>query len=346
MKTFPKPPQRCFWPIGTIKGWVGPTGFSSKSTPEDVLKNIDLSNKLVLVTGANSGIGKETACAAFKHNAHVIFACRNVEEASKITRELNAMLPKGSSEPRAYAYALDLSSLESVYKFCLKVKSNFNALHVLVNNAGIMGGDKFERTVDGHEKMFQVNYLAHAMIVRELFPLMRKAVGGARVVSVSSHVHFFTYSQGIDFSKVTGANAMENSDTARSYGQSKLAQIIFTRDMQALSAASRRAFESEILFFSVHPGAIETKGSKKHENGWKGRLLRKLSKPFIKTVEQGASTTCFACFHKDAPYFAGYYLADCNFFQSSKHSRKNRALREELREVTGKLIADFKENIM
>ena len=343
MKTFP-PPQRCFWPIGTIKGWVGPTGFSSKSTPEDVLKDIDLSNRLVIVTGANSGIGKETALAAFKHQAHVIFACRNIAEASKITKELNSLLPK-DSEPRAYAYALDLSSLESVHKFCLKVRSNFNALHVLVNNAGVMGGDKFERTVDGHEQMFQVNYLAHAMIVRELFPLMRKAVGGARVVSVSSHVHFFTHRKGIDFSKVTGANAHVKSDTARSYGTSKLAQIIFTRDMQALSAASRRAFESEILFFSVHPGAIETKGSQKHENGWKGRLLRKLSKPFIKTVEEGASTTCFAAFHEDATFFAGYYLADCNFFQSSKHSR-DRSLREQLREVTEKLITDFTETVM
>ena len=206
MKTFP-PPQRCFWPIGTIKGWAGPTGFSSKSTPEDVLKDIDLSNRLVIVTGANSGIGKETALAAFKHQAHVIFACRNIAEASKITKELNSLLPK-DSEPRAYAYALDLSSLESVHKFCLKVRSNFNALHVLINNAGVMGGDKFERTVDGHEQMFQVNYLAHAMIVRELFPLMRKAVGGARVVSVSSHVHFFTHRKGIDFSKVTGANGI------------------------------------------------------------------------------------------------------------------------------------------
>lgn len=344
MKTFPKPPQRCFWPIGSIRGWIGPTGFSSKSTPEEVLKDADLSNKLVIVTGANSGIGKETAVAAFNHRAHVIFASRNVKEASEITKELNTKLPKGS-EPRAFAYKLDLSSLESVYTFCLEIKKNFNRVNVLVNNAGVMGGDKFERTVDGHELQFQVNYLAHAMIVRELFPLMRKVVGGARVVNVSSHVHFFTYAQGIDFSKVTGASAHVKSDTARNYGQSKLAQIIFTRDMQALSTASRRAFESDIYFFSVHPGAIETKGSLKHENGWKGRFLRRVSKPFLKTVEQGASTTCFAAFHKDAKFFAGYYLADCNFFQSSKQSR-NRALREQLREVTEKLLSDFTHDII
>ena len=98
---------------------------------------------------------------------------------------------------------------------------------------------------------------------------MRKAVGGARVVSVSSHVHFFTHRKGIDFSKVTGANAHVKSDTARSYGTSKLAQIIFTRDMQALSAASRRAFESEILFFQSIQVRSKRKGVKSTKMGGK-----------------------------------------------------------------------------
>jgi len=343
IKTF-DPPPKCFWPIGSINGWIGPTGFSSKVTAQDIMENgyasdgVDLSDKLVIVTGSNSGIGKETAIAAFKKNAHVIFADRNIEAAKEIADELNAKFcPRG--EKRAFAYDCDLSSLESVYNFCSKIKEDWNVVNTLICNAGVMGGDAFNRTVDGHEEMFAVNYLAHALIVQELLPLMRKAVGGARVVSVSSHVHFFTYKGGIDFSKVTGPTANKKTDGARAYGQSKLAQIIYTRDMQALCMASRKAFESDVHFFSVHPGAIETKGSQKHDNGWKGRLLRRVSKPFLKTVEQGAATTCFAAFHEDAEFFAGYYLADCNFSQSSKLS-KDRALTKQLREVTKKLLDD------
>ena len=156
-------------------------------------------------------------------------------------------------------------------------------------------------------------------------------------MNVSSHVHFFTYAQGIDFSKVTGASAHVKSDTARNYGQSKLAQIIFTRDMQALSTASRRAFESDIYSLVCTQALSKRKGLSKHENGWKGRFLRRFSKPFLKTVEQGASTTCFAAFHKDAKFSPGITWPIVIFSKA----RNNRATAPERTVTRGHREAPF-----
>ena len=127
MKMFEKPPP-CFWPIGTVRGWKGPTEFSNFSTVDDVLddcnhldgKPIDLTRKVVVVIGSTRGLGKITAISAFRRNANVIFACRDNGEPKSVAAELNT-----TCKEEKRAFALDLASFQSVKAFCAKMKNEW-----------------------------------------------------------------------------------------------------------------------------------------------------------------------------------------------------------------------------
>ncbi|MCK5886819.1 oxidoreductase [Alcanivorax jadensis] len=202
----------------------------------------DLSGKTILVTGANSGIGLEAVKLFAGKNAEVIMACRNVEKANAAAAEVRAVVP----EARLEVMALDLADLASVKSFADAVKQRFAKLDVLLNNAGLMA-PPLQRTKDGFEIQFGTNHLGHFALTGQLLELL-EAADAPRIVQISSLAH-----RG---GKLMwgNLNAEKNYSRWAFYCQSKLANLIFARDLnRRLEKAG-----STIHAYAAHPGYSAT----------------------------------------------------------------------------------------
>jgi NAD(P)-dependent dehydrogenase (short-subunit alcohol dehydrogenase family) len=204
-------------------------------------KNIpDLTGQVVIVTGANSGIGYETAKALAKNGATVVMACRNLEKAKAAADEIRL----ADKKARLDIIQLDLADLGSVRKFAEAFKSKYDSLNLLINNAGVMI-PPFTRTADGFELQFGANHLGHFALTGLLMDRLLETPK-ARVVNVSSSAHRMG-SGTINFENL---NAEQGYNAAEAYAQSKLANLIFT-------LALNRYFEesgSEAIAAAAHPG--------------------------------------------------------------------------------------------
>ena len=143
----------------------------------------NLTGKVAIVTGANSGIGFETAKELSRKGARVVLACRDQDKAKRAVAEIKREL--GSAD--AVVIQLDLASLESAHNFAASFTHGHDRLDILVNNAGV-STTRYELTSDGFEKMFGVNHLGHFALTGWLLEVL-KATAGARVVTVSSYGH-------------------------------------------------------------------------------------------------------------------------------------------------------------
>lgn len=206
-------------------------------------KNIpDLTGKVAIVTGANSGLGYETARALAHKNATVILACRNKDKGEAAIRQIEQEYP----EAKAKFMCLDLSDLTSVRCFADKFTRRYHRLDLLINNAGIMA-IPFGKTVDGFEIQFGTNHLGHFALTGLLLGLI-VCTPKARVVTASSMMHLFGK---MDFSNLNGEKYYHRQGA---YAQSKLANLLFTYELQ-------RRFECagvDTLAAAAHPGWTET----------------------------------------------------------------------------------------
>ncbi|GAB3920013.1 oxidoreductase [Larkinella terrae] len=210
-------------------------------------KNIpDQTGKTVIVTGANAGIGFETALALYEAGARVILACRSLEKAEEALLQLKNLGGKGTLETGR----LDLSSLASVRQFAETFLQNHPQLHVLINNAGVMTPPP-SKTAEGFELQFGVNFIGHFALTGYLHPLLR-ATSGSRIVTVSSGA----YRRGaIDFDNL---RSEKDYDPTREYAQSKLADILFALELQRRITA----IGDPVLSLAVQPGANKTELSR------------------------------------------------------------------------------------
>jgi NAD(P)-dependent dehydrogenase (short-subunit alcohol dehydrogenase family) len=202
----------------------------------------DQSGKIILITGANTGIGYETALGFYEAGAYVILACRDNEKAKEAIVKLHATGGRGELE----AISLDLSDLGQVKHFADEVTKKFTALHVLINNAGVATPPP-SKTAQGFELQFGVNFLGHFALTGYLYPLL-KSTSGARVVTISS----MGYQSGsIDFNNL---RSEKDYDRMREYRQSKLADMIFAIELDRRIATQG----DEILSIAAQPGANKT----------------------------------------------------------------------------------------
>jgi NAD(P)-dependent dehydrogenase (short-subunit alcohol dehydrogenase family) len=202
----------------------------------------DLTGKIAIVTGANSGIGYAAAWALARKKATVILACRNKDKGGAAERQIAQECP----EARARFLQLDLCDLASVRRFADEFASHYDRLDILINNAGIMA-TPFGKTVDGFESQFGTNHLGHFALTGLLLGRII-STPHARVVTVSSWGHRFGE---IDFDDL---NAEKDYDPGRAYAQSKLANLLFTYELQ-------RWFEGagvNAIAAAVHPGWTAT----------------------------------------------------------------------------------------
>ena len=197
--------------------------------------------RTAIVTGANTGIGYETALALARKGAHVILACRDLKKAEAAVERITAERPAGSARARE----LDLSDLESVRRFAEKFAAEHERLDLLINNAGVMV-PPYSKTAQGFELQFGTNHLGHFALTGLLLENLL-AVPGSRVVTVASMAHRIRAKIHFD-----DLQFERNYDRVAAYGQSKLANLLFTYEL------ARRLAGTNTIAVAAHPGFSDT----------------------------------------------------------------------------------------
>ncbi|KAJ3122125.1 hypothetical protein HK098_003104 [Nowakowskiella sp. JEL0407] len=203
----------------------------------------DLSGKVAIVTGGNTGLGYVTVLELARKNAKVYMAARTQSRAQKAISRIKEELPHAKVE----YLELNLADLKQVKRAARNFLVSENRLDILVNNAGIMACP-FELTVDGYESQFATNHLGHFMFTMTLLPVLEKSAP-SRIVNVSSNATRFGPPGGVLLESINDENAMS---TWQRYGQSKLANVLFTKSL-AEKLAGKQVFVN-----AIHPGRVNT----------------------------------------------------------------------------------------
>lgn len=234
-----------------------------------------MKNKICLITGSTSGIGKATAAGLAAKGAIIIITGRDEEKGEQVITEIKK---KMTNHNIFFEYG-DLSNLQSVVDLAYRLNKNYPKLDVLINNAGSIT-EKRQYTHDGIEMQFGVNHIAHFLLTHLLMPALKKS-DAARIINVSSNAHFRGT---INFEDLYGE---QKYAPFKIYAQSKLANVLFTYEL------ARRLKEDGLNYITVnalHPGEIKTQIAEKNGNTFY-KVVWKLLKPFMQSIKQGASTT-------------------------------------------------------
>ncbi|MFD5034567.1 SDR family NAD(P)-dependent oxidoreductase [Streptomyces sp. NPDC058405] len=267
------------------------SGFGARSTTSDVLRNIDLSGQLAIVTGGYSGLGLETTRALAGAGAHVVVPARRRATAQEAVGGIDGVEVE----------ELDLTDLASVRALAERFLASGRAVDLMINNAGIMASPE-TRVGTGWEAQFATNHLGHYALVNRLWPAIER--GGGRVVSVSSNGHQLS---DIRWDDVHFAHGY---DKWQAYGQAKTANALFALRLDELGR------DAGVRAFSLHPGTIatqlgrymsqeelaeltETIGASPTNSGWK-------------TPEEGAATQVWAATSPQLAGMGGVYCEDCD----------------------------------
>ncbi|CAL1675389.1 unnamed protein product [Lasius platythorax] len=271
-----------------------------------------LDGKTVVITGANSGIGKETARDFYGRGARVILLCRNMEKMNEAVEDIKNNPPSRikkdeyqSNAGELAIYSLDLSSLKSVRDCAKNLLVKEAAIHILVNNAGV-AFHPYQKTEDGNEMTLQTNHLGHFLLTLLLLPKMQSSSPGCRIVNVSSIFHIVG---NINFDDI---NLEKSYTPTKGYTQSKLANILFTKE---LARRLKKADIHGVNVYSLHPGLMPTEISR-HSNNTLfpgvAFLYNCLTWLLFKNVEEGAQTTIYCSVDEKAANETGLYYSDCS----------------------------------
>eukprot|EP00731_Ephydatia_muelleri_P018554 Em0011g594a len=283
-----------------------------------------LVGKTVIITGANAGIGKETATELARRGARVILACRNTEKGEEAALDVRA---KSANENVVFRL-LDLASFESIWQFASKILEDERRIDILINNSGVMGCP-YTKTKDGFEMQFGVNHLGHFLLTHLLLDRLKEAPA-ARIINVSSVAHSFV--NGITFDDLNS----EKAYTVHSaYFRSKLANILFTRSL------AKRLIGTSVTANSLHPGSVRTELYRHLASGILTQAIYFLSIPIalilFKSPWEGAQTTIFCALDESLEGVSGKYFVDCKVAASSKASLDD-DMAERLWEISTRMV--------
>jgi NAD(P)-dependent dehydrogenase (short-subunit alcohol dehydrogenase family) len=280
-----------------------------------------MDGKTVLITGANAGIGKETAIDLARRGARVIMACRDMKRGEEA---LNEVAEKTGSS-KLVLKQLDLASLASVRTFAEDVNKTEPELHVLINNAGVMIPSERQVTKDGFEIQMGVNHLGHFLLTNLLIDLL-KSSQPSRIVVVSSMAHSSTTSSTFNFDNLNSEKYYRKWDA---YGQSKLANILFTREL------TKRLEGAGVTANSLHPGAVKTEISR--HIGRIEAIAFQIMFLFFKTPAEGAQTNIHLAVCEEVEGVSGLYFADCKVKETSTGAQDDEAAKK-LWEISAQLV--------
>ena len=260
-----------------------------------------MDNKICLVTGANAGIGFETAKSLCAQGATTILVCRSEEKARKAAAEIKKEVPDAKTD---FAVA-DLSSQKQLHELAGNILSRYDRLDVLINNAGSWFSD-FKLTEDGVERQWAINHIAPFLLTHLLLPALQKAQE-PRVINVSSDSHFHGK---IHFEDV---NLRKKYHGLRAYAQSKLANVLFTFEFD------KRNPSGHISIYAVQPGLVKTDIGLKHTISFHG-LMWKLRRLTGVSPEKGAATSVYLASSAEVSGMSGKYWDKCKPKPAAKHA--------------------------
>ncbi len=275
-----------------------------------------MKNKIILITGANSGIGKATLYGLAKKEAHIVMLCRNKEKSEKVRKEVIAKTGNKNIDLQV----IDLSDLNSVRKTAEKINQNYKQIDVLINNAGA-SFIKRELSADGYEKTFAINHLGHFLLTNLLLDKLKKAES-ARIINVSSIAHIKGY---INFDDL---NAEKNYKGMPAYRRAKLANILFTNELAG------KLKNTEITVNSLHPGIIRTNFTQ--NAGFLINTIAKLVAPFLTSPAKGAETSIYLASSDKVSGITGKYFVNCKIKDTNEEA-KNEEIAKRLWKISEKM---------
>ncbi|XP_067867656.1 retinol dehydrogenase 12-like [Heterodontus francisci] len=274
----------------------------------DGLSGTRLDDQTILITGANTGIGKETARELARRGAQIIMACRDIEKGEAAVKEI--MEETGNS--KLTVKRLDLADTNSIREFAAQINEEYQELNILINNAGVMMCP-YSKTADGFELQFGVNHLGHFLLTYLLIDLIKRSAP-SRIINVSSTAHKMG---SINFDDL---NSEKSYNSVKAYAQSKLANIMFTREL------ARKLQGTDVLVFTLHPGVVRTELSR-HLN-IAARVGLAMLRPFTKSPSNGAETTIYCAVAHGLEQESGQYFSDCDRATCSRNAFDEEKVKE------------------
>ncbi|KAK9510776.1 hypothetical protein O3M35_005489 [Rhynocoris fuscipes] len=261
-------------------------------------------NKVFIVTGPTSGLGKETVKELVARDAKVIMACRDLGKAKEVIREIREKIICGELIPME----LDLCSFNSIRNFSEEVTKNFPQINVLINNAGVyVPHEKKQLTKDGHEIHFGVNHLGHFLLTNLLLDKLKESAP-SRIVVVSSKLH---ESGIIDFDNLQGDKGFRKGFRNPAYNNSKLANVYFCKELA-------KKLPDGVETYSLCPGFCWTGLFRNSNMKWYQYLLfAPVAFLYMRSARQGCQTILYCALSDEVIGKSGKMFRDCKLFSSS-----------------------------
>jgi NAD(P)-dependent dehydrogenase (short-subunit alcohol dehydrogenase family) len=256
-----------------------------------------LNGKVVIVTGANVGLGYETAKDLARRGGKVIMACRNLDKANKAAAEIK----KNDPNADVVVMKLDTSSLKSVREFAKKFQSEYTRLDVLVNNAGAATMEKV-LTEDKLEENFAANHFGPFLLTNLLLGLMKKT-GNARIVMVSGEIYKLLRELDLD-----NLNSEKSFSPFKVYCRTKLANVLMTRELDRRFRANHI---TQVTINVLHPGVVRTEFGRHVNQAWYMNYPQRVLSLFRKTPFEGAQTQIHLSVADEVEELSGLYWMDC-----------------------------------
>jgi NAD(P)-dependent dehydrogenase (short-subunit alcohol dehydrogenase family) len=279
-------------------------------------------DKVVLITGGNTGIGKAVAIELLRRDARVVFTSRDEKKAERAKRDIELATGKAVDCLR-----LDLASFESIRSCAGDFLERYPSLHVLINNAGLILGERRE-TAQGFEMTLGVNHVGHFLLTNLLLDRL-KASAPARIINVASDAHRRA-PLGLNFSDLQSRRRYHGLLV---YARSKLANIYFTR------ALAKRLEGSRVTVNAVHPGVVGTEFALDGDTSGLIQLFYRFLGRFLLTPEQGAKTIVYCAAEPDLQGVSGKYFWRRRIGRPSLVARNERHA-EQLWEATVRWIQE------
>ncbi|XP_048843377.1 retinol dehydrogenase 13-like isoform X2 [Brienomyrus brachyistius] len=253
-----------------------------------------IKGKTVVITGANTGIGKETARDLAERGGRIIMGCRDEEKCEAAAREIR----RDTCNHHVYARRLDLASMASIREFASRVNQEEERVDILINNAGVMRCPAW-RTENGFEMQFGVNHLGHFLLTNLLLDKL-KSSAPSRIINLSSLAHIVGE---MDFDDLNWEK--KKYDTKKAYCQSKLANVLFTRELAG------RLQGTGVTVNALHPGVVATdlgRHTGMHQSQFSSTILGPMFYLLVKTPVQGAQPSVFLAVAEELEGVTGRYF--------------------------------------